>query len=69
MKQPRSTLSPCPFCASRKVSLSSHAGPARVFEAECGSCGATGPTGLTAAEAIELWNTRRQPSGDGDGQH
>lgn len=58
------TLAPCPFCGSRHAELRFDE-----YHVECLDCGARGPEGITPAKAIKGWNTRRAPSGDGDGKH
>jgi hypothetical protein len=60
-----SRVQPCVFCSSRKVVVEH----VDTFHVECRNCGAQGPLGKSWVEAEQLWNTRREAKGDGDGQH
>lgn len=54
----------CPFDGSTQISVirfNNH------FRARCETCGAEGPEMGSWAEAEKAWNTRVEPSTDGDG--
>lgn len=48
-------LEPCPFCGSDSVGVLPG-----IWFGECFVCEAEGPPGKNYAEAIRLWNTRKQ---------
>jgi hypothetical protein len=59
-------LTSCPFVhpisyGPRVEHINSH------FHVECRDCGGQGPQGKSWGAAEQLWNTRREPKGDGDG--
>jgi Lar family restriction alleviation protein len=56
-------LQPCPFCASRELSLYEYA-YAKLFTVDCKRCGAQGPRHSSPQHARELWN-RRPPESSG----
>jgi Lar family restriction alleviation protein len=59
-------IKPCPFCASRDVVVSPLGTQVRPFFAvECGECEATGPLSRSYDGAVDMWNFRAKPDGDG----
>ncbi len=50
-------LEPCPFCGEVEASHARAAGFDYIW---CEGCGAEGPAAELRAEAIRLWNTRKQ---------
>lgn len=60
-------LLPCPFCGSHDITLDQLGDEERpFFVMTCRDCQADGPIEATEAEAIEAWNIRVQPDGDGN---
>lgn len=57
-------LEPCPFDASKKLTVDHFDDD---YHVRCEECGATGPSRRTWAEAVKAWNTRA-PRNDGDGK-
>jgi Lar family restriction alleviation protein len=56
----------CPFCRSRDLAVSRLGTQDRPFFAvECEDCEATGPLAISYEGAVEKWNARPKPDGDG----
>jgi Lar family restriction alleviation protein len=56
----------CPFCGSRETTIETLGTSARPFYAvECEDCEATGPLAISYEGAVEKWNARPKPDGDG----
>jgi Lar family restriction alleviation protein len=61
-------LKPCPFCASRDLSVDTLGTQDRPFYAvSCGDCEATGPLARSYEGSVEAWN-KRSDTRPGDGQ-
>lgn len=52
----------CPFCGGKRLELW-HCGP--VYHVVCNTCGAMSGGGGTEAEAVKLWNQRKEGEDDG----
>ena len=52
---------PCPFCASRDITVARWLRSEWVFACDCDGCGALGPWHKEENGAVELWNSRVAP--------